>query len=159
MAPRLKVFTWSDGFHAFSVAASSRPKALAAWGMERDIFSSGLAREIFEGPDYEAALAQPGEVIQRGLAVDIGEVAPRRPTKRPAAAKAARPSKAAREKVRKLEAELKSLERAQSAERRELEAQAARIAREQAHLQSRQEQAREALLKRLKAARSAVGED
>jgi hypothetical protein len=42
----LKVFSWSDGFHAFTVAASSRPKALAAWGMSRDIFKDGLAHEI-----------------------------------------------------------------------------------------------------------------
>ncbi len=26
---KLKVFTWSDGFHAFTVATTSRPRALA----------------------------------------------------------------------------------------------------------------------------------
>ena len=53
MAARLKVFTWSDGFHAFTVAASSRPKALAAWGVGQDLFKSGLARQIEQGPDHD----------------------------------------------------------------------------------------------------------
>nr|WP_314435032.1 hypothetical protein [uncultured Brevundimonas sp.] len=45
MAPRLKVFRWSDGFHAYSVAVSSRPKALSAWGSGQDLFATGLAAE------------------------------------------------------------------------------------------------------------------
>ena len=75
MAARLKVFTWSDGFHAFTVAASSRPKALEAWGSRQDLFATGLASELSGGPDYEAALAAPGEVIQRGQAIDVGKIA------------------------------------------------------------------------------------
>ena len=89
---RLKVFTWSDGFHAFTVAATSRPKALKAWGMTQDIFKSGLAREITDGPTFDAARAQPGEVIQTGEALDPGEIsnAPRR--RREAAEPGSRPS-------------------------------------------------------------------
>ncbi len=162
MAPRLKVFSWSDGFHAFTVAASSRPKALAAWGMERDIFAGGLAREIKEGPDYDAALARPGEVIERGLAVDVGEVAPRRKAKPKSKAegstKPAGPSKADRERVRALEAELKTLERQQGAARRELEAEAARVARALDSLSSRQRKARDRLRERLEKASAALGE-
>lgn len=79
MAPRLKVFEWSDGFHAFTVAASSRPKALAAWGITQDLFATGLAHEVTDGPDKDAALRRPGQVVERGLAVDIGKAAPRRP--------------------------------------------------------------------------------
>ena len=66
MAPRLKVFEWSDGFHRFTVAASSRSKALAAWGIQQDIFASGLAREAVETEDEAAARARPGTVIERG---------------------------------------------------------------------------------------------
>ncbi len=83
MAPRLKVFEWSDGFHRFTVAASSRPKALAAWGIQQDIFASGLAREAVETEDEAAARARPGTVIERSLAVDlarIGSRQARRPT-------------------------------------------------------------------------------
>lgn len=157
MAPRLKVFTWSDGFHAFTVAAPSRPKALAAWGMERDIFAGGLAREIKEGPDHDAALERPGEVIERGLAVDVGEVAPRRKKKPPAAPKRAAPSKSARDKVRALEAELAALERDQAAARRKLEAEAARVARALDGLSARQLKAHDRLRDRLADARAALG--
>ncbi|SFS30858.1 hypothetical protein [Brevundimonas viscosa] len=158
MAPRLKVFTWSDGFHAFTVAASSRPKALAAWGMERDIFASGLAREIREGPDYEAALARPGEVIERGLAVDVGEAAPRRKkARRAATGKRKGPSPAARERVRSLEAELRALQREQAAARRDLEAEAARVARALERLTLAQGRERDRLQARLDKARTALG--
>ena len=73
MAAKLKVFTWSDGFHAFTVAASSRPKALEAWGATQDLFKTGLAHEVEEGADRDAALASPGAVISRGLSVDVGK--------------------------------------------------------------------------------------
>jgi hypothetical protein len=156
MAPRLKVFTWSDGFHAFTVAAPSRPKALAAWGIERDIFAGGLAREIRDGPDHDAALARPGEVIERGLAVDVGEVAPRRKSKASAPPKRTGPSKAALARVRDLDAELKALDREQAAARRELEAEAARIARALDSLAERQGKARDRLRERLGKARAAL---
>lgn len=75
---KLKVFTWSDGFHAYTVATTSRAKALAAWGVTRDLFKDSDAREIDEGPDFAAALANPGETIKRGLAVDVGKITPAR---------------------------------------------------------------------------------
>lgn len=111
--PRFKVFSFSDGFHAFTVAASSRPKALAAWGMQRDVFKDGLAEEIKTGPDHDAALKSPGEVIQRGLSVDVG-----RPSRRKAADA---PSKAAREKVARLDAQLEAMDQDQASELKALE--------------------------------------
>ena len=45
MAARLKVFVTSDGLTDYIVAASSRPKALAAWGVNQDLFKAGAARE------------------------------------------------------------------------------------------------------------------
>ena len=50
MAAKLKVWRWSDGSHADTVATTSRAKALAAWGVTRDLFKDGDAREITEGP-------------------------------------------------------------------------------------------------------------
>lgn len=143
MAPRLKVFCWSDGFHAFSVAASSREKALAAWGIGRDIFKDGLAREVTEGPDHAAALKSPGEVIERGLAVDIGDAGPRK------APKVKQPSQAAKRKAEALEADLEALDHAQAAEREALEQQ-------RSTLEAKQAKARALLVKRLKAARAAI---
>lgn len=108
MAPRLKVFEWSDGFHRFTVAAPSRPKALAAWGIEQDIFASGLARETPEAEDAEAARARPGEVVERGLTVDIGQAGSR--AARPRARKG--PTAAERRRAQHLADELEALDRA-----------------------------------------------
>lgn len=108
MAPRLKVFEWSDGFHRFTVAAPSRPKALAAWGIQQDIFASGLAREAPDAEDAEAARARPGEVVERGLVVDVGKVGPRA-----ARARTRRgPSAVEKRRVERLADELEALERA-----------------------------------------------
>lgn len=60
-----KVFTWSDGFHRYTVAATSRARALAAWETDRDLFKEGVAQEASDAPDAEAALAAPGAVIRR----------------------------------------------------------------------------------------------
>lgn len=65
MARALKVFTWSDGFHRYTVAETSRVKALAAWETDRDLFKEGVAEEAPEAPDAKAALAAPGAVIRR----------------------------------------------------------------------------------------------
>ncbi|WP_333611319.1 hypothetical protein [Brevundimonas bullata] len=128
MAPRLKVFEWSDGFHRFTVAAASRPKALAAWGIQQDIFASGLARQAPEAEDAEAARARPGEVVERGLTVDVGKAGPR------AARVTARkgPTAAEKRRVERLADDLEALERAYAdsaeavrVEMRSLEARAA----------------------------------
>lgn len=65
MARAPKVFTWSDGFHRYTVAATSRAKALAAWETDRDLFKEGVAYEAPDAPDAKAALAAPGAVIRR----------------------------------------------------------------------------------------------
>lgn len=148
MAPRLKVFTWSDGFHAFTVAASSRPKALEAWGVGQDLFKSGLARQIDEGPDHDAALKLPGQVIERGLSIDVGEVTPARKPKGPSAA--------ARRKMEALEAELAALDERQAQEKAALEEKARAVAEAQARLEKQQARARDALRARLRTAREKI---
>ncbi|WP_312406097.1 non-reducing end alpha-L-arabinofuranosidase family hydrolase [Brevundimonas sp.] len=104
MAAKLKVFTWSDGFHAFTVATSSRPRALEAWGSKQDLFATGLASQLSGGPDYEAALASPGEVVERGLAIDVGKIGKAK------LAKPRGPSKAKAAKIEKLQAALADLD-------------------------------------------------
>ena len=104
MAGQLKVFTWSDGFHAFTVATSSRPKALEAWGSKQDLFATSLASQLSGGPDYEAALASPGEVVERGLAIDVGKIGKAKPVKPRG------PSKAKAAKIEKLQATLADLD-------------------------------------------------
>jgi len=64
MARTPKVFTWSDGFHRYVVAATSRTRALEAWGFDRDLFKEGAAQQIENGPGFDQALADPGKVIE-----------------------------------------------------------------------------------------------
>lgn len=145
---KLKVFTWSDGFHAFSVATTSRPKALQAWGMGSDIFQTGLASEITSGPDYDAALASPGDVVERGLSIDIGKVAKApKPKAKPA-------DDRARKALKALEAELEALDGEQAAETADLDARRAALEAEARELAACHAQERKALTARIKAARA-----
>lgn len=147
MAAKLKVFTWSDGFHAFTVAASSRPKALEAWGATQDLFKTGLAHEDDEGADRDAALASPGAVISRGLSVDIGKAEKRKP--KPANAKA-------KARVKALEADLDALDAVQADAVQALEDRQARLEKEREQLADAQAKARKDLTSKLKTARAAL---
>jgi len=145
---KLKVFTWADGFHAFTVAASSRPKALAAWGIRHDIFKDGLASELASGPDYDAAIQSPGEVIQRGLSIDVGKIS------KAAKPKAKPVSSKARDAVKALEADLETLDRDQAAETAVIDASRTALEAEAKSLAASQDKARKALVAKLKAARA-----
>ena len=65
MARKLKVFAWSDGLHDYTVATTSRAKALEAWDVGRDLFKDGTAAEVSDGAGHDAALAAPDTVITR----------------------------------------------------------------------------------------------
>lgn len=145
---RLKVFTWSDGFHAFSVATSSRPKALEAWGIGSDIFKTGLASETASGPDHDAALASPGEVIERGLSIDVGKMS------KAAKPKAKPASSRHRAALKALETELDALDKTQAQAVALLDARRAALDAEVKALTDEQAKARDALLTRIRAARS-----
>ena len=147
MAPRLKVFTWSDGFHAYTVAATSRPKALAAWGIGQDIFQSGLAREIKSGPDHDAALAMPGQVVERGETVDVGKLTRTKTSVR------AGPDKARRAKIERLERRLETLDQARADEEEDLAREEAALRRRVDQVQTAYDKKRSTLLRELKAAR------
>ena len=151
MARKLKVFCYSDGFHSWTVAAPSRAKALEAWGVRRDLFKDGSATELDKGKDYDAALAAPGELIERGLSVDVGKV------ERTAAPKdKAKPKSDAKAKARveALEAELAELDATQAEETAALQAERDALEREAAALEKRQAKARDALKAKLKTARA-----
>jgi hypothetical protein len=133
MAARLKVFTWSDGFRRYTVAASSRAKALEAWGFHRDLFKTGDAQEITSGDDYREALAHPGASVERGLSIDTGKIKLKTPPRAKPEPKPAAPSARDLERVSRLQAQIDSLDKDfESAKadierrRQALEAQAAR---------------------------------
>ena len=142
---KLKVFTWSDGFHAYTVATTSRAKALTAWGVARDLFKDGDAREITDGADHDAALAQPGETVRRGLSVDVGKVS--------RVAKPKPPNKADVERVAALERELDALRAAHDAAAAELADRRRRLEDEAASLDRDFDERSKALSKRLDGAR------
>ncbi|GAA0869909.1 hypothetical protein GCM10009116_17450 [Brevundimonas basaltis] len=154
MARKLKVFCYSDGFHSWTVAAPSRAKALEAFGVRRDLFKDGSAREIDVGPDRAAALESPGELIERGLSIDVGKMA--RTTAPKARAKPEKPKSdtRARARVEALEAELDALARTQAAETAALAAEQEALERRARDLVKRQKKARDALTARLKPART-----
>jgi hypothetical protein len=155
MAARLKVFTWSDGFHRYTVATSSRAKALEAWGFSRDLFKTGDAQEITSGDDYDEAIAHPGVSVERGLSIDTGKIrlkTPQRAKPEPTA-----PSARDRERVARLEAELEALdndlENTKADIDRRRQALEARLAKAQADFKTR----RRDLTAKLDAARRKIG--
>ena len=152
MAARIKVFCWSDGLHAYTVATTSRAKALAAWGFHRDLFKDGEAREITSGPDYERALASPGVTIRRGLGVSAGQVEALKPETRKR--QPARPRKADLERVARLEKQLAAVAEDERARASELEREEEALERKKARTTAGFAAKRRALDEKLKAARA-----
>ncbi len=146
---KLKVFTWSDGFHAYAVATTSRAKALAAWGVARDLFKDGEARELTGGGDHDAALARPGDTIRRGLSMDVGKVS--------RATKPKPPSKADRERVAALKRKLDGLRAEHDDAVAALADRRGRLDDEAADLDHVFEERSRALTKRLDAAKAKLG--
>jgi hypothetical protein len=153
MAPRLKVFVTSDGLTDYIVAASSRPKALAAWGVRQDLFKEGQAQETDDPALVKAALAQPGEVLRRSTGAQ-GKLAKLKPIK---AAKPAGPSKAELERIAALEARLAALKADHARAAAKLAGERERLERRIAALEKAQAKERETLEARLSAARRAPG--
>jgi len=146
MAPRLKVFSWSDGFHSWTVAASSRPKALKAWNVQQDLFKSGLAHEIAEGAERDAALEAPGAVIKTGMAIDLGMIDGQRPD----AAQTKRRKVKAR--AAELQTEIDALDGALGEQVEKIRAERAALDRKLADLQAVAKNKRAALIKKAEGA-------
>ncbi|HWU15223.1 MAG TPA: hypothetical protein VN157_14575 [Caulobacter sp.] len=150
MARKLKVFCWSDGLHDYTVAASSRAKALEAWDVGRDLFKDGTAREIADGRTRDAALDAPQTVITTpadGLGAAL-KALPAKARRKPSEAEAARA-----EKLATLKAQLEAVEdEAESSELAFAERRSALDAEEAATVEAFQAR-REALEKAIEAAR------
>ncbi len=141
MAPRLKVFVTSDGLTDFVVAASSRAKALAAWGVRQDVFKEGAAHETDDPALVKAATARPGEVLRKpaGTRDALARLKPSR------AAQPKGPTKAQLRRVADLEAKLAGLEAEHRRELAVLEAERAALDRAREALEARQTARRRAL--------------
>ena len=153
---RLKVFVTSDGFTDYVVAATSRAKALAAWGAHQDLFQSGGARETDDPDLVAAAIAEPGHVLRRP-----SKVTPLVPKRRPAVKPATpTPSKAAPSKPRgPTPAQLRriaDLEAVLEAAAERHAAELARIAVEKRALELRRDESESNFLKRRTELREAL---
>lgn len=163
MAPRLKVFVTSDGLTDYVVAASSKPKALAAWGSHQDLFKTGLAHETDDPELVTAATAQPGEVLRRP-AGSLSQLASLEPAKKAAPRKDAKappvtagPSPAALKKVADLEKRLSELDAGHEAARRKIERRRAELDSEAEALEAEHAAKRAKFEAALSAARRALG--
>ena len=67
MPRALKVFQTEIGFYELIVAAPSQAAALRAWGLHLNLFADGTARMATDERVIEAALAQPGVCLKRGV--------------------------------------------------------------------------------------------
>ncbi|MDP3855323.1 hypothetical protein [Phenylobacterium sp.] len=152
MAARLKVFVTSDGLTDYVVAASSRVKALAAWGAQQDLFKTGGARETDDPTLVKAASAQPGEVLRRPADSKAALAVLAKP--RPAKPKA--PSQAALRKVAALEDRLATLADRRNAAMSELDAARSALDAREAKMRSRFEADAARLRDALREARSGL---
>lgn len=156
MARKLKVFAWSDGFHRYLVATTSRARALEAWGFDRNLFREGAAGEIeADAPGAAAALAAPGEVVELDVSAGVVRASPRKATAAARPAEEAR-RRRARARVRDLEAALADSDAAAA---REAEDDAGRLAALRAGIAERarrRDEARERLAASLARAREAA---
>lgn len=151
MAQRLKVFVTSDGLTDYVVAASSRAKALSAWGAHQDLFKTGGAHESDDPALVAMSVASPGVVLRRPVDSKAALA------KAPKRAKSKGPSKAALQKVARLEQDL-------AAEISAYEAERVRIDAAQIELDARRGGLEDSFMKRraklqiaLRAARAALG--
>ena len=67
MPRALKVFQTQIGFYELIVASPSQAAALRAWGCRLNLFADGTARQATDSRAIEAALAQPGVPLKRGV--------------------------------------------------------------------------------------------
>ena len=151
MAQRLKVFVTSDGLTDYVVAASSRAKALAAWGAHQDLFKTGGAHET-DVPDLvAAAIAAPGEVLRRAADTHAALASsPKRSKPKPG------PSKAALAKVARLERDLADAASVHDAELSEISDARAALDVRQAEVDERFTSRRTKLQDALREARAAL---
>jgi hypothetical protein len=65
--PKIKVFAANLGFYETAVAARSQKMALAHWGVTRNLFGEGTAKETKDRKAVEAAMRKVGMVVRRPI--------------------------------------------------------------------------------------------
>ena len=161
MAPRLKVFSTSNGLTLSAVAVSSKAKALEAFGTKQDLFKEGLAAEATDPALVEAALARPGEVVTRSaLAAGALEAAlaatPKAKKKGKAETAKAGTPPALVARVKRLEERLAELESRRKAEKADFAERRAELERLEGEAKAAFKKKRKEVEAELETARAAV---
>ena len=162
MAAKLKVFVATNGLTRSLVAVSSKAKALEAWGSKQDLFKEGLAEEVTDPAEMEAALARPGEVVTRSalsaVALEAALAAmPKAKKSKAEKAEAKRgPSKEALERVRKFEGKLADNDTREREALDDIARRRAALAEEETEVRGQAARRRRELEVKLAAAREAV---
>lgn len=181
-SPALKVFRTPVGFHDAYVAAPSQRAALAAFGSEKDLFSTGAAERIKDPELVLEPLANPGKVILKLRGTIAQHLAalpsPNRPQRKtgkavtqqttstqrrkttgksdgnPAVKRRAKPvPRPDRSQLETAEAELASADARHKRELRALAKRQADLAREHHKLEAEQKRERDRLQRKLESAR------
>lgn len=163
--PRLKVYRAQMGFADTVVAAPNQKAALQAWGARQNLFGEGLAAVTEEPAAVKAALAHPGEVLQRAAgaagAFKPGAAAPpdlppapRRPKAKPAPSPQP-PPKPDRAALDAAEAALRDLDAQAQSSRAEFERRRAALDQEEARRMRELAERRKAAGRKLQAERRA----
>jgi hypothetical protein len=140
---KLKVFAWSNGLKTYAVATTSRPKALAAWGIHQDLFADGTAREIDEPALVKAATAQPGVVVEQAVSGGAAKaIAAVKPTPKPTG------PTAAQKRAAELKAKMAALDDEHAQAIRDIDRRRAALDDEALARDEAYERARAALLKK-----------
>src|SRR5215472_14518971 len=161
MQRKLKTFITNLGFFELAVAAPTMKAALKAWGLERNAFQHGFARQTDDPKIIAAAEAKPGSVLRRpiGSKDEFKEDArlPKVSAAKAAAPlpKIAKPAKrpAARERAPKPDASVIRLDAVRRAREELQEKQRAREEAQQAKERAREEARAEAEAERVRAQR------
>lgn len=74
------------------------------------MFATGLASEVKDGADHDAAMAAPGEVIRRGDSIDVGKIEKAAKREAPRG-----PSAAQKRKIEALEQEVERIDQEREA--------------------------------------------
>jgi predicted nuclease with TOPRIM domain len=111
MPPPLKVFVTPIGLDEVAVAVTSQKAALAAFGVNANLFGEGAAHITHDVDLIKHALARPGEIVRRRIDLSAIDRAPKR------AAKSAPVRKAPPEPKRDLAAEREAKAAVKAAEK------------------------------------------